>query len=68
MLRVFENGPKVLRMLRRVFEVKRDEITGECVKLLNAELHALYSSPNNLISRQVKWVGQVAHMEQCRKA
>ena len=35
-------------------------------KLHNAELHALYSSPNiirNLKSR-LRWAGHVAHMEQ----
>ena len=33
-------------MLRRIFGVKRDEITEEWRKLHNAELQALYSSPN----------------------
>ena len=48
-LRVFEN-----KALRKIFATKRDKITGEWRKLHNAELHALYSSPNiirNLISR-----------------
>jgi hypothetical protein len=40
-LRVFENC-----VLRRVFEPKRDEVTGEWKKLHNEELHDLYSSPN----------------------
>ena len=40
-LRVFEN-----KVLRKIFAAKRDEITGEWRKLHNAELHALYSSPN----------------------
>ena len=31
-------------MLRKTFGANRDEITGECRKLQNAELHALYSS------------------------
>ena len=59
-LRVFEN--KVLRM---IFGAKRDEITGEWRKLHNADLHALYSSPNiirNLKSRRLRWAGHVAHM------
>jgi hypothetical protein len=38
---VFEN-----RVLRRIFEPKRDEVTGEWRKLHNDELHNLYSSPN----------------------
>jgi hypothetical protein len=40
-LRVFEN-----RVLRRIFRPKRDEVTGECRRLHNKELYALYSSPN----------------------
>jgi hypothetical protein len=38
---VFEN-----RVLRRIFGPKRDEVTGECRKLLSEELHNLYSSPD----------------------
>ena len=60
-LRVFEN-----KVLRKIFGAKRDEITGERRKLHNAELHALYSSPNiirNLKSR-LRWAGHVACMEQ----
>jgi hypothetical protein len=33
-------------MLRRIFEPKRDEVTGEWRKLHNEELYLLYSSPN----------------------
>jgi hypothetical protein len=40
-LRVFEN-----RVLRRVFGIKRDEVTGEWRKLHNQELNDLYSLPN----------------------
>ena len=40
-LRVFKN-----KVFRKIFGAKRDEITGEWRKLHNAELHALYSSPN----------------------
>jgi hypothetical protein len=46
-LRVFE-----IRVLRRIFGPKRDEVTGEWRKLLSEELHNLYSSPD--IIRQVK--------------
>jgi hypothetical protein len=38
-LRVFEN-----KVLRRIFGLKRDEVTGEWRKLHNEELHDLYSS------------------------
>jgi hypothetical protein len=40
-LRVFEN-----RVLRRIFGPKRDEVTGEWMKLHNEGLHNLYSSPD----------------------
>ena len=40
-LKVFDN-----RVLRRIFESKRDEVTGEWRKLHNEELNYLYCSPN----------------------
>jgi hypothetical protein len=40
-LRMFEN-----RVLRRIFEPKRGEVTGEWRKLHNEELNDLYSPPN----------------------
>ena len=33
-------------MLRRIFGLKSDEVTGEWGKLHNEELNVLYSSPN----------------------
>ncbi|KAJ4436759.1 hypothetical protein ANN_16891 [Periplaneta americana] len=65
-LRVFEN-----KVLRIIFGAKRDEVTGEWRKLHNAELHALYSSPDiirNIKSRRLRWAGHVARMEECRNA
>ena len=44
-LRVFEN-----KVLKKIFGSKKDEITGEWRKLHNSELHALYSSPNIIMS------------------
>ena len=38
---MFDNG-----VLRRIFGVKRDEVTGEWRKLHNEELNDLYCSPN----------------------
>ena len=52
MFKVFEN-----KVLRKIFGVKRDEITGDRRKLHNAELHALHSLPNiirNFTSRQLR--------------
>ncbi|KAJ4451539.1 hypothetical protein ANN_03004 [Periplaneta americana] len=50
---------------------KRDEVTGEWRKLHNAELHALYSSPDiirNIKSRHLRWAGHAAHMGESRNA
>ena len=63
-LRVFENG-----VLRRIFEPKRDEVTGEWRKLHNEELKGLYSSPNIVLvikSRRMRWAGLVARMGEGR--
>jgi hypothetical protein len=65
-LRVFEN-----KMLRRIFGLKRDEVTGEWRRLHNKELYALYSSPNIIWvikSRILRWAGHVAHMGERRGA
>jgi hypothetical protein len=59
-LRVFE-----IRVLKRVFGPKRDEVTGEWRKLHNEELNDLYSLPNivrMVKSRRMRWVGHVARM------
>ncbi|KAJ4439386.1 hypothetical protein ANN_07508 [Periplaneta americana] len=65
-LMVFEN-----KVLRKIFGAKRDEVTGERRKLHNAELHALYSSPDiirNIKSRRLRWAGHVARMGKSRNA
>jgi hypothetical protein len=52
-LRVFEN-----RVLRGIFGQKRDEVTGEWIKLHNEELRDLYSSPRIIRiikSRRRRW-------------
>jgi hypothetical protein len=46
-LRVFEN-----RVLWRIFDPKRDEVTGDWRKLHNEEFHKFYSPPN--IIRMIK--------------
>jgi hypothetical protein len=63
-LRVFEN-----RVLRRVFGLMRDEVTGEWRKLHNEELNDLYSLPNIVRvvkSRRMIWAGHVARMGEDR--
>ena len=57
------------RVLRRVFEPKRDEVTGEWRKLRNEELNDLYSLPNMMRvvnSRRMRYVGHVARMGEDR--
>jgi len=59
-LRVFENV-----VLRRIFGLRRDEVTGEWRRLHNKELNDLYSSPNIvwvIKSRRMRWAGHVARM------
>jgi hypothetical protein len=59
-LRVFEN-----RVLRRMFETKRDEVTVEWRQLHNEELHDPYSSPTILWMiklGRMRWAGHVAQM------
>jgi hypothetical protein len=63
---VFEN-----RVLRRIFEPKRDEVTGEWRKLHNEELNVLYSSPNIIRiikARRMRWAGHVARIGERRNA
>jgi hypothetical protein len=63
-LRIFKN-----RVLRRVFEPKRDEVTGEWRKLHNEELSDLYSLPNIVRvvkSSRMRWAGHVARMGEGR--
>jgi len=60
-----------LRVLRRVFGPKRDEVTGEWGKLYNEELSDLYSLPNivrKVKSRRMRWAGHVAPMGEWRGA
>jgi hypothetical protein len=59
------------RVLRRIFGLMRDEVTGEWRKLHNEELHDLYSSPSIfriIMSRRMRWAGHVAQMGEKRNA
>jgi hypothetical protein len=57
------------RVVRRIFGLKRDEVTGEWRKLHSGELHNLYSSPDiirQIKSRRMRWAGRVARMGEGR--
>ena len=59
-LSVFEN-----RVLRRIFGLERNEVTGEWRRLHSEELNDLYCSPNIVQvvkSRRMRWAGHVACM------
>jgi hypothetical protein len=54
-----------LRVLRRVFVSKRDEVTGEWRKLHKEELYDLCSSPTVvrvIKSSRMRWAGHVARI------
>jgi hypothetical protein len=55
----------------RMFGSKRDEVTGECRKLHNEELHNSYSSQSiirMMKSRRMRWAGHVVRMVEKRNA
>jgi hypothetical protein len=59
------------RVLRRIFGLRRDEVTRDWRKLHNEELHKLYSSPEiirMIKSRRMRWAGHVARMGETRNA
>jgi hypothetical protein len=58
---MFEN-----KVLRRIFGPRRDEVTGDWRRLHNEELNDLYSSPNIIKSRRIRWAGHVARMDEER--
>jgi hypothetical protein len=54
---MFEN-----RVLRIIFETKRDEVRGEWRRLHNEELYELYSSPNIIRAIKSRLMGLVGHV------
>jgi hypothetical protein len=65
-LRVLEN-----RVLRRIFDSKRDETAGGWRRQHNEELCNLYASPNIAMAiepRRMRWTGHVARMLEKRNA
>jgi hypothetical protein len=64
-MRVLEN-----RVLRRIFGLKRHQVTGGWRELLNEELRNFYSSPNNIRmkSRRMMCARHVARMGKKRNA
>jgi hypothetical protein len=58
-------------MLRRIFEPKRDKVTGKWRKLRNEELNYLYFSSiifRVMKSRRMRWDGHVVRMRESRGA
>jgi hypothetical protein len=63
-LRVFKS-----RGLRRIFGLKRDDMTGGWRKLHNNEHHNLFSLPSNSMTKsmRIRWVELAAQMGEKRK-
>jgi hypothetical protein len=62
---MFEN-----MILRRIFEPKREKVTGEWRNLHSEELQNLYSSPDvirQIKLRKVRWTGHVARVREEKK-
>jgi len=59
---VFEN-----MVLRRIYGPRNDEVTGEWRRSHNEELNDLYSSPNIVRVRKMRWAGHVARMGEERE-
>jgi hypothetical protein len=62
-LRVFE-----YRMLRRIYEPKREEVIGEWRKIHTEKLNDLYSAPNIIrgMKSRMRWAGNVERMGERR--
>jgi hypothetical protein len=54
----------VIRVLRRIFGLMRDKVTGSWRSLYSEEFHDLYASPN--IARVMRWAEHVACLGEMR--
>jgi hypothetical protein len=54
-------------VLRRIFGLRRDEVTGDWRKLHNEELHNLYSSPNIIRTIKSNRMGRAGHVARMRE-
>jgi hypothetical protein len=60
---VFEN-----RVLKKIFQPKRDEVTGEWRRLHNKELYAVYSPNTIQVIKSMRWARHVARIGEKRGA
>jgi hypothetical protein len=62
-MKVFE-----IRVLKRIFRPRSDEVRGECRKLQNKGLNDLYLLPNvvQVIKLRMRWAWHVANMRERR--
>jgi hypothetical protein len=59
------------RVLKTVFRLKREEVTGEWRRILNDEVYNLSTSPNIIRvikSRRTRWTGHVERLWEMRGA
>jgi hypothetical protein len=56
------------RVLRKMFGPKRDEVTGDWLKLHSEEIHDLYSSNIQVNKSRRRWMGYATRMgrDACR--
>jgi hypothetical protein len=55
------------RVLKTIFGPKREEVTGDCRKLHNEDIHNLHSSSNIIMiikSRFAKWVEELRNLHE----
>ena len=71
MMHIADSCSYLRSVIKFIFGPKKDEVTGERIKLYNEELNDLYSSANIILViklRRMGWVGHVARMGERRGA